>query len=223
MRRGRPPLLLSKGLTPEKARASFQRLVEEERRRTLRLDDLQARFGRLRDGLFGHAVDTAVGMGEIILEARPLLAHGQYLRWVETNLGVTRRTARNYEQLAAWARLEPDVVARFKALGPRKLYGVARLPAPARRRLLAAAPPEALASLNDERFAARLAPYQKGGRRVSVAARANGFSARVDAWLTKTTAFLTALDDEGADVPEALVEKTAELRERLGMLLDRRG
>ena len=50
--------------------------------------------------LWQSAVETAIRAGELLIEAKSRLKHGEWLSWLEANFPKTRRTAENYMRLA---------------------------------------------------------------------------------------------------------------------------
>jgi Protein of unknown function (DUF3102) len=49
---------------------------------------------------FSHGVEHAIGAGELLIEAKKKIKHGEWLPWLETNCELARRTAQAYMQLA---------------------------------------------------------------------------------------------------------------------------
>jgi hypothetical protein len=57
--------------------------------------------------------------GKSLIEAKRQLSHGQFLRWVDFEVGMNARTAQAYMQVAQWAKSKSATVAR---LPPSLLY-----------------------------------------------------------------------------------------------------
>jgi hypothetical protein len=154
---------------------------------------LTERFLELRREIFRNLVDRAVELGELLLEARPLL-RGQYQRWLRERLGVDGGTAENYLRLARLARDSPGVLQRWKELGVSKLYRIARLPAPARKKVLRL---DRLAAMSDREFSEATSDYLPPLRKVSDNMRAHGLRMRLRAFtgVVAATRALEITDD----------------------------
>ncbi|MEK6609152.1 MAG: hypothetical protein AABZ30_15950 [Myxococcota bacterium] len=196
-------------------RARAHALVSLDDTRVVRLTE---RFLELRRQAFRDAVDTVAELGEILREGRTLLA-GVYLRWTEDRLGIDYKTARNYEALAHLAAEAPDVIQRFKELGPSKLYRVARL-APAARRVVLRTPD--LHDMTDQAFAEVVAPYIVKGRPVTGNMRAHGLRMKAQAFGERLRRLrLPAIRDDAMraglrDDLIALADEIKRLASRLG-------
>jgi hypothetical protein len=58
------------------------------------------------------ALEHARRAGELLVEAKAACGHGQWLRWLEANVPLSRRTAQGYMRLATrWAQLEAKAQA----------------------------------------------------------------------------------------------------------------
>ncbi|MEI8019556.1 MAG: DUF3102 domain-containing protein [Schlesneria sp.] len=56
---------------------------------------------------FGQGLNFARSAGNVLLEAKSLVAHGQWESWVETNCSFSTRTARGYLQIASnWIQID---------------------------------------------------------------------------------------------------------------------
>jgi Protein of unknown function (DUF3102) len=66
-------------------------------------NDLRARAERIRTSISG-TIDTVIAIGNELLAAKEYLDHGQFQSWVEHEVGIQRRTARNYMSAARLAR-----------------------------------------------------------------------------------------------------------------------
>jgi hypothetical protein len=163
------------------------RILERARelsRRGLGLDDpavvrFTERFLELKQQAFRDLVDTAVELGEILVEARKAL-WGNYRRWIRERLQIDRSTADNYSALARLARESPAVIQRWKELGPSKLYQIARLPAPGRRAVLRL---PRLQERTDREFSELVRPHRVLRRKVTGNMRAHGLRMKVEAWI----------------------------------------
>jgi hypothetical protein len=140
-----------------------------------RIARLAERFSELRREAFRNLVDRGIELGEILLEARPLLK-GHYHRWLEERLEVQDGTARNYVALAALAHQEPGVIQRWKELGPSKLYRLARISPGGRREVLRA---EGLREMTDFEFSALTRRHVLSVRKVTGNMRAHGLRMKV--------------------------------------------
>jgi len=73
-------------------------------------DTLPAKINAEHEAAFGsarEALEHARRAGELLLEAKAALKHGEWLPWIESNCKFGERTARNYMQLATgWERLQ---------------------------------------------------------------------------------------------------------------------
>ncbi len=72
------------------------------------LADLAARIKTEHEAASGAitaGVAHAIAAGDLLLEARPQLPHGQWLPWLRSHCGTPARTAQTYMELA---RLKPD-------------------------------------------------------------------------------------------------------------------
>jgi hypothetical protein len=76
---------------------------------------LEGQANRIRRS-FTNAI---VQIGKDLIEAKRYLSHGQFLRWVEAEVGIPARTAQVYMRAAQWARNKGAIVAH---LPPTLLY-----------------------------------------------------------------------------------------------------
>jgi len=82
---------------------SLDSLAEEIR------SEHQACLQSLRKGM-----EHALKVGELLLQARKLVKHGDWTNWVETNCEFTPRMARNYMKLAgAKSVLKPEIISEM--------------------------------------------------------------------------------------------------------------
>ena len=59
------------------------------------------------EAAFREGLIHAVRAGELLLQAKSHLAHGEWLRWLNTNVGFSVRTARAYMRVASnWGMLD---------------------------------------------------------------------------------------------------------------------
>src|SRR6185295_5603855 len=79
-----------------------------------RIAKLTVRFQELQHQAFRDAVDTVVELGQILAEARPRL-EGHYQRWLD-RLGVSPKTAHNYESMARLSAKQPGIIESWKEL-----------------------------------------------------------------------------------------------------------
>ena len=71
------------------------------------------------DRIRHHCVTSAINIGGSLLEAKRHLSHGEFLRWVECEVGIPARTAQAYMRVANWVSGKSAAVAR---LSPTILY-----------------------------------------------------------------------------------------------------
>jgi hypothetical protein len=62
-----------------------------------------------------HITDHAIRAGELLLEAKREVAHGEWESWLQANVPFQPRTARAYMQLA---RLDPEKRQRRRSIFP---------------------------------------------------------------------------------------------------------
>ena len=91
------------------------------------LDDLAERINeehREVESVFKTAVDHALKVGELLLEAKEAAPHGGWLPWVEANCSFSKRTAQAYMRLAReMPKLSPEN-AQHVALLNRPGWGI---------------------------------------------------------------------------------------------------
>jgi hypothetical protein len=63
-----------------------------------RVSEILALHNEIRD-LLGLSVEKAIRIGQLLVEQKNSLPHGNFSRWIKTNLPFTDRTARNYMRL----------------------------------------------------------------------------------------------------------------------------
>ena len=89
------------------------------------LDDLSKRINAEHEACqtaMRSAVDHAMRAGELLIEAKAGLAHGQWLPWLEGSCGVSERTAQAYMRLAReLPKLEPEDAQRVADLPLRQV------------------------------------------------------------------------------------------------------
>jgi hypothetical protein len=71
------------------------------------------------DRIKRHCVSSNIQIGKALLEAKRHLSHGEFLRWVESEVGLPVRTAQAYMRIANWAVAKGATVAHLK---PSALY-----------------------------------------------------------------------------------------------------
>jgi Protein of unknown function (DUF3102) len=71
------------------------------------------------DRIKRHCVTSIIQIGKALLEAKRHLSHGEFLRWVEAEVGLPARTAQAYMRIASWASAKGATVAH---LAPSTLY-----------------------------------------------------------------------------------------------------
>lgn len=143
--------------------------------KTIRLNPMQARkieyytrkFKSIQRIYSQEQVRACVLLGAILENARRDLS-GIYSRWVADRLGLDRSTAGLYRSLSAFACEQPQVLGKWKALGPSKLYCLSRVPPLARNKLLSTSNLESLSNAEFRRLAQ---PYFKRRRPVSTPLR----------------------------------------------------
>jgi hypothetical protein len=80
--------------------------------------------GRLRDALRRES-ESVVEIGNILIECREHVPHGEWLAWLAENFRLSYRTARRYECAAEYVAGKSDTVADFGNLSPTVLYNLA--------------------------------------------------------------------------------------------------
>ncbi|MHC5038479.1 MAG: hypothetical protein ACYTHM_14295 [Planctomycetota bacterium] len=147
---------------------------------TTALVRLTARFQELKRQLYRDAVDTAVELGDILREGKAVLT-GHYRRWIE-RLGISPKTALNYERLSRLAEEAPRILQQFKELGPAKLYRVADIEKTHRNKILNPKRAGRLIEMNHREFASLTAPYRKRRRAVTADMKAHGLKMKIRSW-----------------------------------------
>jgi hypothetical protein len=71
------------------------------------------------DRIRRQCVTSIIQIGKGLIEAKRHLSHGQFLRWVEGEVGMPVRTAQAYTRVASWASTKGATVAY---LAPSSLY-----------------------------------------------------------------------------------------------------
>jgi hypothetical protein len=71
--------------------------------------------------------ETVVEIGGKLRQVQELLEPGTWLGWLEEEVPFTQRSANSYMRLNEWAEEHADDFARFKHLGPTKLYAILTL------------------------------------------------------------------------------------------------
>jgi hypothetical protein len=80
--------------------------------------------GRLRDALRRES-ESVVEIGNILIECRKHVPHGEWLAWLAENFRLSYRTAHRYECAAEYVAGKSDTVANFGNLSPTVLYNLA--------------------------------------------------------------------------------------------------
>jgi len=142
---------------------------------------LTARFQELKKQLFRDAVDTVIELGEILREGRNLLS-GRYGKWVES-LGISAKTAYNYETLSRLAEEHPRLIQQFKELGPTKLYRLGEIEEKGRKKIIKDHTPDDLLAMTQLEFAEIVRPYVRKRRPVTPDMRAHGLRMKIQSWL----------------------------------------
>jgi hypothetical protein len=78
-------------------------VVAEELTRSNSLTDLASRIKTEHaavDAALKRSVEHAMSTGELLLEAKTQIKHGQWLKWLQENCGLSTRMAQNYMRLA---------------------------------------------------------------------------------------------------------------------------
>ena len=81
-------------------------------------------IGELRDAL-KHEVADIIAVGELLVEAKGKIKHGEWLPWLKKEFSMSERTARNYMKAAEFAA-KSATVADLQQLSPRALYLLAQ-------------------------------------------------------------------------------------------------
>ena len=76
---------------------------------------LQGEADRIRR----HAGLSIINIGKGLIAAKRYLSHGQFIKWVECELGIPARTAQAYMRVAQWA---PGKMTKVAQLAPSLLY-----------------------------------------------------------------------------------------------------
>jgi hypothetical protein len=71
--------------------------------------------------------EARVAIGGKLRELRGQIRHGEWLRWLESDVPFTPRSAWSYMQLHDWAQRHPVNFQQLAPLGPTKLYFLIRL------------------------------------------------------------------------------------------------
>jgi hypothetical protein len=71
--------------------------------------------------------EARVAIGGKLRELREQIRHGEWLRWLESDVPFTARSAWSYMQLHDWAQRHPVNFEQLSSLGPTKLYLLIRL------------------------------------------------------------------------------------------------
>jgi hypothetical protein len=67
------------------------------------------------DRIRKHFTSSVIQVGKSLLEAKRYLAHGSFLSWVESEVGIPARTAQDYMRVATWAKGKSATVAHLPA------------------------------------------------------------------------------------------------------------
>ena len=151
-----------------------------------RAQRLAARFLEIRAAVYEFMVDRSRECGQVLAEAAALFDHAAvYNRWTKS-LDVSRASAQNFTNVAAFARDTPALYQRWRGLGPAKMYRLVRLSPRGRDKVLAT--PD-LATMNDAAFAALCAPWISKKANVTgnmlghgMAQKAIGMSGKLATW-----------------------------------------
>lgn len=73
-------------------------------------------------------VEARVEIGGMLAELRDLLPHGEWLRWLDSDVPFTPRIAQVYMHLHAWAQTHQVTFQRIAPLGASKVYLLMRQP-----------------------------------------------------------------------------------------------
>jgi hypothetical protein len=74
------------------------------------------------------SVDRAERIGKLLRAVHGQLAHGEWMRWLETALPIELSTAQRYIAVALFAETEPAEWKHVKSLSLRKIYRLIRAP-----------------------------------------------------------------------------------------------
>jgi len=144
------------------------------------VERLTERYLELRRQVFRDAVDTLIELGQIAADVHRRLGRA-YAGWL-ARVGTTYGSARNYAALAGLAAEQPEIVQGWKELGPTKLYRIAFLPKPTRKKVLRPHLREDLTRATDAEFAQIVEPHFVRKRKVTPEMRAHGLYMKVQAW-----------------------------------------
>jgi len=89
-----------------------------------------AALAPLAERIRGHIRQTTAGIiaiGRDLLHARSIIDHGQFLDWIDREIGITARTAQNYMRAAEWSEDKCEAVS---LLPPSTVYALAAPSAP---------------------------------------------------------------------------------------------
>lgn len=97
------------------------------------LADLAARINvehEAAESAYRSGIEHALECGALLLQAKTVLSHGQWLPWLQSNCSVSSRSARLYMQLA---RNRPELEAKSATVANMTLQGAVRLLEPPQR------------------------------------------------------------------------------------------
>jgi hypothetical protein len=98
--------------------------------RTLRDRDVVALTKSIRERVADAErsdAEARVAIGGMLRELREQIRHGEWERWLESDVPFTPRSAWSYMQLHDWAQRHPVNFQQLAPLGPTKLYLLIRL------------------------------------------------------------------------------------------------
>ncbi|HYF34183.1 MAG TPA: DUF3102 domain-containing protein [Prosthecobacter sp.] len=71
---------------------------------------------RITENIRSHSIklaSTVVTIGNELLEAKTQLGHGEFQRWIDAELGFSRRTVQNFIAAAKWVKGKNAIIAFF--------------------------------------------------------------------------------------------------------------
>ena len=86
---------------------------------THHIEPVEDKISRLHGEIVGHlkqSLISAIQIGQLLTEQKQKLKHGEFGKWIKTNLPFTNRTARNYVRLYLERdRLKTETVSDLKS------------------------------------------------------------------------------------------------------------
>lgn len=159
-------------------------------------------------------VDARVQIGGMLSDLREMVAHGEWLRWLDSDVPLSPRTAQLHMSMHAWAQTHQVIYPRLSALGASKFLLLMRQPGKVLASLLKAQRLRVpgggkLRTLEGTTFGELLAVVKKrgGGAALSPATRAlSGYRRRVNALVRATSVLVEHAGELPPDDVRALAD-----------------